>query len=84
MAVVSLQDFFGDVVVLDIPEPAVQLGHQDHINLVLLYILQEPQQPLPVFHGLSGRDPLIGVDAGYLIARPVGILQQGGLLGRKG
>lgn len=84
VAVVSLQNLLGDVVVFDIAEPPIQLGDKDHVDLILFYVPEKPQEALAVLHGLAGRDPLIGVAVHDGEAITLGVLGERPLLGREG
>ncbi len=84
VTVVRLQDFLCDVVVLDVAEPSVQLGDKDHVDLILLHVLKETQEPLAVLHGLAGGDSLIGVAIYDCEAVTLRVLGERLLLGREG
>lgn len=80
----GLQDLFCDVVVFDIAEPPIQLGDQDHIDLILLYVFKKPQEALAVLHWLAGGDSLIGVAINDNEAVTLCVLGERPFLGREG
>lgn len=80
----SLQDLLRDVVVLDAAKPPVQLGDEDHVDLILFYVSQKAQETLTVFHRLAGGDSLICIAINDREAVTLRILGEGTLLGREG
>lgn len=83
VTVMGLQDLLGDIVVLDVSKPPVQLGDKDHVDLILFHVIQEPQESFAVLHRLAGRDTLIRIVTHDRITVMLGILRESALLGRK-
>lgn len=84
VTVVRLQDFFCDVVVLDVAEPPVQLGDENHVDLILFHVLKEPQKPFAVLHRLASGDSLIGIAVHDCEPVTLGVFCECALLGREG
>lgn len=63
VAAVGLQNFHHLVVVGDRAEPAVETGEQDQVDLVVLHVLQHPQEVRSLRHALAGGFGRVDVNA---------------------